>query len=648
MKKILTLLFIITLEVTINAENSVGSNLTGKIYDSNSSEPLKFANIVIFSSTDSSQISGTVANDSGQFELKSLPLGNYYVKASFIGYESRIVDNIKLDDPGKTLDIGEISLIPDVYDFNDVVISAERAPISYDIDKKVINVEKQFSAAGGTAVDVLENVPSVTVDIEGNVSLRGSGNFQVLIDGRPSLLDANDVLQQTPASSIKNIEIITNPSAKFESEGAAGVINLVMKKKENKGLSAMLELDGGLNDKYSGNLISEYKTNLALFNLGVDYRDQVYLWDRTNENRTTINGFNSFINSNGDGTWVRKSFGLNGGATFFVSQNSTLIFGARYNDGGFESTSSDNFFSFSDANLIGDRYRSSMSRERKGDRYSINTTFEQKFNGENHKLIADFQFNRRNGNESTINRLIDDSANNNGVFDIVSAQESKETGPSNSIRAKIDYTLPFAEKDKLEFGAQSNFDNSDDVSSLSEYDVSLNVFVFQPQFSNSVNYIKDIHALYSSYSGNIGNLGYQAGLRSEYTFRKIELINTGEDYTLNRWDYFPSAYLSYKLGGGNQIMASYTKRINRPRGWNLEPFETFMDAYNVRSGNPSLKPEYIDSYELGYQTMLGRNIVSVEAYYKAKDNKIERVRTAYDDNVTLQTSENVGQDLFLW
>lgn len=633
------LIFLLLVSITV-AKDKNGTNLTGKIYDSNSSQPLQYANVVIFNKQDSTQVDGTVANDKGAFEIQQLPAGEYFAKASFIGYESKFIESITVDDPGNTIDVGEIGLTPDVYDFDDVIVSGERAAITYDIDKKVINVESQFSSAGGTAVDVLENVPSVTVDIEGNVSLRGSGNFQVLIDGRPTILEASDILQQTPASSIKNIEIITNPSAKFDSEGAAGIINLVMKKKENKGISAMLELDGGLNDKYSANLISEYKTEAILLNAGFDFRDQVYLWDRENRIRTTIDGFNSFTNSSGDGTWVRKNFGFNGGATFYLDKNSTLIFGGRYNDGGFEQTSTTNFLNRSDENPLSTSYLSRMSRERSGERYSINTTFDQKFPGKGHKLVADFQYSSRDGNESTINRLID----NVNAAGIVSAQETTESGPSKSIRAKIDYTLPINQQDKFETGIQSSLQDSDDLTGLYEYDIAFNDFVFQPQFSNSVNYEKNIHAVYATYSGKIASLGYQAGLRTEYTDRKIELISSAEEFTLNRWDYFPTAHLSYKIGGGKQVMASYTRRINRPRGWNLEPFDTFLDAYNVRRGNPALKPEYIDSYEFGYQTMVGKSVVSLEAYYKAKDNKIERVRTAFDNNVTLQTSENVGSD----
>ncbi|MBN1302633.1 MAG: TonB-dependent receptor [Melioribacteraceae bacterium] len=642
-KWLILFLFFIVANQFITAGGKDRTSLTGKVYDEKSSQPLEYANIVIFSKKDSSQITGTVADEKGVFRVEQIPKGEYYAKASFIGYESKIVENIIVGQTGITLDLGDILLAPDSFNFNDVVISAERAPVSYEIDKKVISVEKQLTAAGGTAVDVLENVPSITVDIEGNVSLRGSGNFQVLIDGRPTILDASEILQQTPASSIKNIEIITNPSAKYDPEGAAGIINLVMKQKEDKGLSAMIELDGGLNDKYSSNLISEYKTDSYLINAGLDYRDQVYLWDSRNESRTTVDGMNSYINSSGDGTWGRKSFGFRGGITFFLGESTSLIFGSRYGDGGFEQNSSNDFRSWSDLSFNNDEYISKINRVRKGTRFSFNTTFDHKFsNGQ--KVMADFQISTRDGNESTVNRLLDYYTESETSSTIVSGQRSTESGPSRDIRAKVDYTLPLEGKSKFESGVQADLDNSDDITGHYEYNSVIDDFVYQSEYSNSVNYIKNIYSAYATYSGELDDFGYQAGLRTEYTDRQVKLIGTSDKFSINRWDYFPTLHTSYKFGGGKQLMASYSKRINRPRRWELEPFETFLDAYNVRRGNPSLLPEYLDSYELGFQTMFGKSVFSIEAYYKVKDNKIERVRSVYDNNITLESVENVGSD----
>jgi outer membrane receptor protein involved in Fe transport len=345
-----------------------------------------------------------------------------------------------------------------------------------------------------------------------------------------------------------------------------------------------------------------------------------------------------------DGTCGRKSFGFRGGATFFLSANSSIIIGTRYGDGGFEQTSQNNFRSWSDNNINQDHYLSNTNRERMGNRFSINTTFEHKFSGDNHKLLADFQYSRRDGDEITTNRLFDNMNNANEVMAIVSGQKTTEVGPSRDFEFKVDYTLPIGANTKLEAGLESEFDNSDDITGLYQYDAGLQQFVFQPKYSNSVNYVDNTHALYTTYGGEIADFGYQAGLRAEYTDRKVTLLESSDKFTIDQLDYFPTAHFSYKLDGGNQVMASYTRRINRPRGWELEPFETFLDAYNVRKGNPSLKPEYLDSYELGYQTMFDRSVFSIEAYYKFKDNKIERIRSAYADNITLETTNNVGAD----
>ncbi len=229
----------------------------------------------------------------------------------------------------------------------------------------------------------------------------------------------------------------------------------------------------------------------------------------------------------------------------------------------------------------------------------------------------------------------------------VSGRTSTEEGPSNPFRVKVDYSLPLNSNDKFEAGYQSRFDYSEDITKLSAFDSMLQVYVDQPQFGHSVQYNNNIHSLYLMYSGERGNLGYQGGLRGEYTDRQITLKGEDQTFTLNRFDLYPTLHISYKFSNGRQVMASYTRRLHRTRGWYLEPFITWIDAYNVRKGNPDLKPEYIDSYELSHQTYIGRNLFSVEAYYRVTHNKIERVRSVYMEDVSLHTLENVGQDYML-
>ncbi len=304
----IVLILLLTL-VTIHAQRRQGNAITGKILEKGSNIPMEYANIILFNEDDSTQVSGASTNEEGIFNISPVRPSKYYLEISFIGFNTLTVDDIVIT-RGTSVDLGELYLESTAFTTDDIVVSESRAPISYEIDKKVINVSEQITALSGSAVDVLENVPSITVDIEGNVSLRGSGNFRVLVDGRPTIMESNDVLQQMPASSIENIEIITNPSAKYDPEGTAGIINLVLKKNKNIGFSGVAELSTGWRDKYGSQLLGDYKTENYSFTLGLDYTDRNYFMDEEENNRTTFQGVTSFRNSSGESDRSRQGLGL--------------------------------------------------------------------------------------------------------------------------------------------------------------------------------------------------------------------------------------------------------------------------------------------------------------------------------------------------
>lgn len=278
MKNILLLIVVILTSTLVTAQrNSPGASIIGQVIDQTTNLPIEYANLVLLQSSDSTQVTGTITNKDGQFVLESIRSGKYLMTISFIGYETFQLDNIEITRQSGLLDLEEIKLVPTSYQLEGATVIANKTPIEYHIDKKVINVSEQSTSISGSAVEVLENVPSVNVDIEGNVSLRGSGSFTLLIDGRPTILDPNDALQQIPASTIENIEIVTNPSAKYDPEGVSGIINIVMKKNEFAGISGVVNAHVGLDDKYGADFITNYRTNGYSFNLGADYRTRNYL-----------------------------------------------------------------------------------------------------------------------------------------------------------------------------------------------------------------------------------------------------------------------------------------------------------------------------------------------------------------------------------
>lgn len=642
MKKLLlfVLIFSIVSYIYAQPQRGNGGTISGKVFEKNSNVPIEYANIVLYQSSDSAQATGTISNKEGRFEITQLRPGNYYVDVQFIGFEKKRIDNISINRSARKIDLGDIYLSTTSLNVGDVVVEAARSPITYEIDKKVISVDQFGASLSGNAADVLENVPSVTVDIEGNVSLRGSGSFTVLIDGRPTILDAQDALQQIPAGMIENIEIITNPSAKYDPEGTAGIINIIMKKKRNLGLSGLLNLNAGLNDKYGGEFLAEYKNPHFNSTFGIDYNRRFFPGTSEEENIYLRDGTTSYVNSDGDITRGRISFGLRGAVDFNVGTSSFLSIGGRYGSREGNRNSVLNYLEWSSASPNPEGFININDRERGGDFYAVNLNYLNKLNSSGHEISADLAYHYHNSDETTLSELRD-----NG--EIVEGKRTTENGPSWEIESRLNYVLPFSKTSKFEAGYQGEIDVSEENTGLSDFSLASGGYKILPKFTNSVKYDENEQAAYAIYSGELNNFGYQAGFRTEYTYRLIELLTRNEQFKIDRWDYFPSAHLSYKFQSGEQLMTSYTRRINRPRSWYLEPFETWVDANTVRIGNPGLKPEYIDSYELSAQTFLGKASLSSELYYRVQNNKIEGVRSVYSENVTLRTYDNVGKDYSL-
>jgi len=615
-----------------------GITLAGTVVDSVTEAPLEYATVMLLSPEDNSQVTGTITRKTGRFELPRLRPGSYILKVDFMGYLSKTLQGITLTPRRPETDLGYIFLEPAVLESEGVEISAEKPVFEYKIDKKVINVSQQPTVISGTAVDVLENVPSVTTDVEGNVQLRGSSNFTVLIDNRPTVLESNDALQQIPASTIENIEIITNPSAKFDPDGTAGIVNIITKKDQKSGITGIMNLNLSLeNRRNGGDFLLSRRTKKFNFFFGADYNTRSFPRDGEMERITYLDTV-YYINSKGDGEWGGKGYGVRGGLDYSLTDQDlfTLSFRAGGRDRGGDSENR-----YEEWTVPGDThtyYSSKDERNRKGEFYSVSLDYKRAFSKKGHELLAHVNVSERTGDEESKNELRDIAD------EITYAQRFTEKGPSQRLRWNIDYTLPLREKDKFQAGLQSRMNDSVDETERYDFNVDTRLYELQPLYSHHVEYQDNYHAAYTMYAAEIGALGVQSGLRAEYTDRNITLTDTRETYTIDRWDFFPTAHLSYTLTKGQQMMLSYTRRIDRPRGWELEPFETWMDAYNVRRGNPGLKPEYIDSYEMGYQTFWGRNLVSLEGYYRVRHNKVERVQSSYDKQITLQTIENVGKD----
>ena len=639
-KRFVVLVSCMIVVLTAAVAQDVSGVVSGKVFDSNSGKPMEYANIVLFRTADSTQVTGTITNSNGVFELSNIPIGRYYMSILFMGYESQKIADVVITEINPVVRLSDILLVPTAILLQGVEVEGERSPLSYRIDKKVIDVDQLSTSLAGSAVDVLETVPSISVDIEGNVSLRGRSNFTVLIDGKPTILDAQDALQQIPATSIASIEIITNPSAKYDPEGTAGIINIKLKKINIVGFSGMVNANGGLNDKYGGDLLVEYRNPDFNATFGVNHNNRFFPGTEREERSYFYEGTNSFIHSSGDTRRGRIFSGVRGGIEFHLSERNFVGLSGRFRSRDQKNSSRLFYDEWTEPNPQ-HLYRTNITdRGRGGESSSLGLDYQHKFSSDGHELTAYIQYENEHSDELTVSELLADQT-------LISGRKTTEGGPSSELESKLEYVLPISKTNRFEAGYQGEIDKSEETTGLLDYNPNNGVYESLSQYSNKVRYEENEHALYSLYAGEAGGIGYQFGFRAEYTKHKTTLALAGQEFLVDRWDYFPSIHTSYEFAEGKQVMASYTRRIDRPGGGQTEPFETWLDANNVRMGNPSLIPEFIDSYELAAQTFIGPVTLSGELYYSVTHNKIDNVREVYAENVTLRKPENIGRDYSL-
>jgi len=612
--------------------------MRGKIIDSNSKNPLEYANIAIYNLPDSTLAGGGIADVNGEFLITSLTPGVYFVDAKFIGYEHTKFDNVKISRESGNVNLGTIALSPASENISEVEVVAQDRPISYQIDKKIIDPAQFPAAANGTAADVLAQTPSVVVDIEGNVTLRGSSNFTVLIDGRPTPFDAADALAQIPASTIRNIEVITNPSAKYDPDGNSGIININTKKSKMTGISGIINASTDSYGSLSGDFLLNFKKDKFNFFLSANKADRRGGGNMESLNKTFANGDTVTTTSIGENERNFNSWSVKTGFDYYLNEKNTFTFNVGMNGQNRNMGGINDFHEFS---TLGYDLQSVTESSSKGDEKSVSLSLDYKktFDKAGQELTANIFYETERGLEYSYFDQF------NGLDSLISGQKNWENGDESEFRFKTDYVHPITDKMKIETGYQLRADRSFEWNDVHWYTIadSYEASTTSPYYTES-NFSRDIHSIYGTFSNSGKVFGYQLGLRGEYTDRSIDYSGNDSIYKINRFDLFPTAHFSFQLPWDQQLTTSYTRRIQRPRGFFLEPFKTYMDAYNVRVGNPGILPEYIDSYELGYQKQLKGGFASAELYHRKTNNKIEQIQSVYEGNVMLQSVDNIGAD----
>lgn len=646
MKKIISLALLL-LHICIMAvagPYDKGSAIIGKVVDAKTGQPVEYATVAVYDQTTNSLITGTITDQHGVFKVEGIKDGTYIVKASFIGYDPLEVRDIQI--AGQNKNIGLLKLGTADQELDEVEVVAKVDRVQYKIDKKIVNVAADANADGGSAADALEGVPSVDVDIDGNVSLRGSQNFTVLIDGKPTALDAAEVLKQTPAAMLQNIEIITNASAKYDPEGETGIINLVTKKNVVQGLNGVVNVNFGSQGRYGADFLLNMRKNKVNYFAGGNFNRRGFDFNGINNRITHSGDYDKYVNQDNDGKRRFGGEGLKAGVDLYPNDNNSINFtieGGIWGGDNESSTNYENFFdygknlSFSDYEYV----KSSTDDEDQSFWMNFSSSWQHDFARKGHKinLIANFSRSQREEDDDFMQYKAATLSDLQNVSSVSYGHIIANDKDQNRGRINFDYTLPFADNNgKFEAGYQGDFSYSFTDYDFSDY-VSPGNYEINNEFTNDITFKRYINAIYSTVSRNFGGFGVQVGLRGEYTFRQLSSPKGDKPYEINRPDIFPTLHLSQQIGNRNSLQFGYSRRIRRPWENALNPFPRYSDEYSRMIGNPDLKPVYTDALELNYQMNFDKMFWALETFYRYTKGQMEMVSTLATDGSDILISQ---------
>jgi outer membrane receptor protein involved in Fe transport len=635
--------------------------VTGRLIDLNSMA-LPGANVVLRDTSGSNMLTGTAADDSGEFSLEYEP-GTYQLLITYVTYTDYKADITIVS--GEVLDLGSITLVPDKNQLEEVLVERERSFMEMNFDSRSFNVGNDITSLGGSALDVLDNVPSITTDFEGNVSLRGNQGVQILINSRPSSLVRNgtDALSSIPASMIDRIEIITNPSSRYAAEGTAGIINIILVDNQQLGFHGSIQSNVGYPQDHGMGVNLNYNVNNINWFLNLDFE-----YEREPESGSTFQSFRAdtsyTFSERSDVTETELEGDAYFGAEFFLPHNQVLTLSSRISiEDGEEDrdrlytdyiTPPGVFREVSDSwEILRQTTRRDIEQAREYD-YSIRLQYENRFSGDDHRLTvdADYEF----GSEDETARLFEVAGSGGNDPQI---QRTFADEVFSELRVDADYRRPVGNSGRFEAGMRVNFEQEDNGYRAQEMRNGTWVdFEEAVGVTDNFSYMENVNALYTNYSGAFSGFTYQLGVRAENTRIESKLDQTGDSSEQNYLNLFPSLFLSYALNETNSFQVSYSRRVSRPRsGW-LLPFIEINDVRTRSVGNPDLRPEFGNSYELGYLRMWESGSLLTSVYYRYRTDVIERVNSISPNGITtrrpinLATEESWGiefsadQDLF--
>ena len=586
--------------------------ITGKVIDIETGQPLEYATILFKNPNAPKLNQGGITNQNGVFKIEIIP-GKYDIITEYISFEKNIEKGIVLN---SSKNIGEIKLKISVSNLDEIELIGEQTQVEIRLDKRVYNVGKDITVRGGSVSDVMNNIPSVSVDPEGNISLRGNGNVRILINGKPSGLvglSGPQGLRQLPAESIEKVEVITSPSARYEASGTAGILNIILKKQNLEGFNGSLALNSGFPRAVGSNLNINYRENKINLFSTISINDAKSLGGGLFDSEY-FNGINpsTFTFEDRDYDRLRKRVFLNLGLEYYINDETSLtISGFTRNSDNFSKNSTiiqdldQNKLILNEFGRFQDEKEDDISRQ-------LTLNFTKKFNKKGHELVIEFQTEESTEDES-------DYASNTNTFD----QSSMTDETQQRKLLQLDYVYPFNENTQFELGYRGNF--SDLNTDYNVLDIRDNETTRNLNLSNIFVFNQDVNAYYTQYGKKINKFSYLLGLRAETTNLKFNQKTSQESNQKKYTDLFPTVNLSYEFSESENITLGYSRRIRRPRSWSLNPFQSITSLTFFRQGNPDLDPSYSNSYDLGYLKRMKKFTFSGSVYFQKETDVIQRI-----------------------
>lgn len=640
MRLLLLLFLVITVAASAQKPATAIGSIDGQVFDSLARTPLEYVSVGVFNAEDSALVAGIFTDEKGQFALYDLPAGKFYLKVYAAGYKDKFISGVQLSREKPLRKLGNISLAPeDAEEIDEVVVVGQKDVLQTGIDKKVYNVGEDISVQGGSVNDVLNNVPSVEIDQDGNISLRGDGNVTILIDGRPSSLSGGNgksLLEGIPAASIERIEIVTNPSAKYDPDGTSGIINIVLKKNIKRGLNGQVSLSGATGNAYNGAVsLSMRNTKFNVFgNYAYDYRESYR--NMFSDQWEVYPDSTVYFRQRRYGNDLRQSHTLNLGMDIYLKDRNTLSWNVSGNTGRQYREAEQTYFRYrSETDTIGFWNRDSRDPEQNGN-LDFGLSYNWEFKDEKGSLVWNaFQSLGEEEDQGYYDQQFTIPADSAETHQRLFGREL-----NNITTASMDMVRIFNGKWRTESGlklihrdmAVNTHSDARDVFGNYQPDT-LAFFDYE--------YTERIYSAYGIVARAYEKVKLQAGLRFEQSFQEPNLVSKNESYSNDYFNVFPSVHVRYTPFKKGEFSIGYSKRINRPSANNLNPFTSYADPFNLRRGNPALNPEYIHSIDIGYELTGKKWSLMVSAYQRYSFDVIQRVKIFYPDGTAAGTFANV-------